>query len=48
MHNFKIKVIAFYNTEINVFLFINYFIIIKIKSFDTRIKTLKRFIQLLN
>ena len=42
MHGLKIKVITFYNTGMNVLFFINYPIIIKVKSFDTHIKTLKR------
>ena len=44
MYGFGIKVTAFCNTGINVFLFINYFITIKVKFFDIYIKTLKRFI----
>ena len=44
MYGFEIKVIAFYNIEINVLFCINYLITIKIKSLDTHIKTLKRFI----
>ena len=44
MYGFKIKVIVFYNIKINLLLFINYFIIIKIKSLNVYIKILKRFI----
>ena len=42
MHSFEIKVIALYNIKTNVLLFINYSTIIKTKSLDINIKTLKR------
>jgi len=44
IYSFEIKVITLYNIKTNVLLFINYSIIVKIKSLDIHIKTLKRFI----